>query len=157
MRLALLAYTAFMIAHTAPSSAQNVRDCTPPPVKDGVDFGLPCYLHPPEIPGEKKVYFSVNSSSLSDDSRLVLDHKAEVLLRLRGIRIVVFGHCDPDEGDALAVRRAEVVREYLVARGIPKASVSVDNRGSRWMVMLNPSEEARAAMRFVSIEPPPEQ
>lgn len=141
-----------VIAAVAPTQSQT-RDCTPPPVRDRADFGLPCFTHPPPLGTESKVLFAADASTLSEDARAILDKQAEALKTAPGLKVDVFGHSDPTEPEEVALRRAEAVRDYLVAQGISASRLTAAGRGSRAVVALKPSEEAFAAMRFVSTEP----
>lgn len=141
-----------LIAAVAPAHSQ-ARDCAPPQAQDRADFGLPCFTHPPSLGTETKVQFAINASTLSDDARAVLDRQVEALKAAPGLKVTLFGHSDPTEPEGTALRRAEVVLDYLASQGIPVARLNAASRGSRAAIALKPSEEAFAAMRFVSTEP----
>lgn len=152
MRLSGFLAGLLVIAAVAPVHSQT-RDCTPPPVRDRADFGLPCFTHPPSLGTESKVLFAANVSTLSEDARAVLDKQVEALKTTPGLMVTLFGHSDPTEPEEIALRRAEAVRDYLAAQGISAHRLTAASRGSRAVIALKPSEEAFAAMRFVSTEP----
>jgi outer membrane protein OmpA-like peptidoglycan-associated protein len=70
-------------------------------------------------------------------------------------RVTVVGHTDNTGGDAvndpLSRDRAEAVRNYLAARGLDPARVTVQGRGAREPVAGNDTEAGRAANRRVEI------
>lgn len=76
------------------------------------------------------VLFPVNGSTLDDDSRATLDRQAEWLERYRDVRVIIEGHCD-ERGTrefnlALGAKRANAVRDYLIAAGInPKRIATI--------------------------------
>jgi outer membrane protein OmpA-like peptidoglycan-associated protein len=69
--------------------------------------------------------------------------------------VTVVGHTDNTGGDAvndpLSRDRAEAVRNYLAARGLDPARVTVQGRGAREPVAGNDTEAGRAANRRVEI------
>jgi peptidoglycan-associated lipoprotein len=70
-----------------------------------------------------RVFFTVDSSTLSGDARATLDKQATWLQRYPTYRITIEGHADErgtrEYNIALGARRAAATRDYLVARGIP--------------------------------------
>lgn len=69
-----------------------------------------------------RVLFSVDSSTLTPEGRATLDGQAQWLLTNTDYMAVVEGHAD-EQGTreynlALGARRANAVREYLIARGV---------------------------------------
>lgn len=148
------AFFAAALAFVAATVAEaQVQDCTPPPIKDRVDFSLPCFKHPPAMGAEAKVYFSSNSSVLGDAARATLDRQAAALRKEPALKVGLFGHSDANEGEGIALSRAEAVRVYLISQGVSPTQLIAASRGSQTIVALKPSEEAFAAMRFVSTEP----
>lgn len=141
-----------VIAAVAPAHTQT-RDCNPPPVRDGADFELPCFTHPPSLGAGSRVLFAANGATLSEEARAVLDRQAEALKAVPGLKVTLFGHGDPTEPEEIALKRAEAVRGYLLTQGIPVERLAAASRGSRAVISIKPSEEAFAAMRFVSTEP----
>ena len=76
-------------------------------------------------PAARTVYFAVNAAGLDAPARQVLDGVAQWLHVNPAIQIVIEGHADargtPAHNLALAARRAEAVRDWLVHRGIRPA------------------------------------
>jgi hypothetical protein len=81
------------------------------------------------------VYFDYNSSKVTDQSRETLDRLGEALSspQLRDHRFLIAGHTDAVGSDEvnleLSYRRAQSVRDYLVAHGIDKYRIAVKGWG----------------------------
>ncbi len=69
-----------------------------------------------------RVYFSVDQSDLSAEARATLDRQAQWLNRYSQYAILIEGNADErgtrEYNLALGARRAQSVRDYLVARGV---------------------------------------
>ena len=81
----------------------------------------------------RTVNFDYNSSVLTSEARMTLDANAEYIKQNPNLMIQVEGHCDERGGVqynlALGERRANTVRDYLVAMGVPSASLSTISLG----------------------------
>ncbi|MBP9791950.1 MAG: peptidoglycan-associated lipoprotein Pal [Rickettsiales bacterium] len=79
------------------------------------------------------VLFSVNGATLDNESRATLDRQAEWLERYRDIKIIIEGHCDErgtrEYNLALGAKRANAVKDYLVAAGINPKRVATISYG----------------------------
>jgi OmpA-OmpF porin, OOP family len=79
------------------------------------------------------IYFGPNSASLSAEARSLLDQVAAALTREPSRRILLSGHHDRSGrlayARALGLRRAEAVRDHLVARGIAASRIEVTSLG----------------------------
>jgi outer membrane protein OmpA-like peptidoglycan-associated protein len=99
------------------------------------------------------VSFDTGRADIKPQMRPVLDELGRNLDG--GVRVTVVGHTDSTGGDAinepLSRERAEAVRDYLAARGLATARVTVQGRGSREPVASNDSDAGRAANRRVEI------
>jgi peptidoglycan-associated lipoprotein len=69
-----------------------------------------------------RVFFETDSSELTPTARATLDKQAQWLTQYARYNFVVEGHADErgtrEYNIALGARRAQAVREYLVARGV---------------------------------------
>jgi peptidoglycan-associated lipoprotein len=69
-----------------------------------------------------RVFFDTDSTDLSQRARETLDKQAQWLQRYNRYSFTIEGHADErgtrEYNIALGARRAQVVREYLIARGI---------------------------------------
>lgn len=101
------------------------------------------------------VYFVEGKDELTPESQPELERvKAEIGARA-AVEIVVVGHTDRVGGaqanDALSVKRAQVVRDTLVAAGIPEKVMEVAGRGEREPLVPTDDEVAEARNRRVEI------
>lgn len=80
-----------------------------------------------------EVYFSVASFRLAGSATAALNRTARWLKASPDVQVVVEGHADPSgtpEGNlALAQRRAELVRDFLVSAGIDASRIEVISYG----------------------------
>lgn len=79
------------------------------------------------------VHFDLDQSDLSTEDRVLLDRKATILTRNRGLRIRVEGNADDRGSDeynvALGMRRAAETRRYLVQHGVGEAQIETISNG----------------------------
>ena len=97
---------------------------------------------------ERTVYFGFNQASISPQMKQRLDLLATRLKSeqsVRGARIV--GYADrignPDYNERLSKKRAEAVKNYLVARGLINTQVAE----TRWVGASEPSTECPADLK----------
>ncbi len=80
-----------------------------------------------------RVFFSTDSSDLSQQARATLDKQAQWLNHYPQYTFVVEGNADErgtrEYNLALGARRAQVVRDYLVSRGVPANRMSTISYG----------------------------
>jgi peptidoglycan-associated lipoprotein len=80
-----------------------------------------------------RVFFESDSSELSGTAQSTLDKQARWLQQYGRYSFTVEGHADErgtrEYNFALGARRAEVVKEYLIARGIPASRVRTISYG----------------------------
>lgn len=102
----------------------------------------------PVIPA---VHFDFDSSVIREDEMLRLLLAAEVLRKFDKVTLVIAGHCD-DRGtreynQALGLRRAKSVKNYLIALGVPAQRLSVVSYGKEQPVCTDMSEACRQKNR----------
>ena len=101
------------------------------------------------------VSFDTNSATIRPAMFSVLDPFASNLRDDPKARIDIVGHTDSTGSDAvnnpLSVERANSVRDYLLSRGVPAASVRIEGRGEREPVADNGTEAGRARNRRVEV------
>lgn len=108
------------------------------------------------------VTFESGSARLQTGSYVELDSIAKVLLSNRRLRIEIGGHTDNAGAAAdnlrLSTLRAEAVRNYLVAKGVPFQQMVARGYGATIPRTPDNSPRGRALNRRVEIRPlPPEQ
>jgi peptidoglycan-associated lipoprotein len=84
--------------------------------------------------GLKTVFFGFDSSNLEADSKDALKLNSDFLKTNANVDVQVEGHCDERGGSqynlALGERRANAVRDYLVALGVESKRISTISYGS---------------------------
>ncbi len=91
---------------------------------------------------EGKVLFDVNKSEIHAEAFPALNHIAEYLKAHPGTSLEVQGHTDKSGGrafnDRLSTARAEMVKAYLVDKGVDAASMTA--KGYAWDVPMVPND-----------------
>jgi len=116
----------------------------------------------PVAPTSEKVtyaadaFFDFDKAALKPEAKAKLD---DLVSKTGGINlevIIAVGHTDGVGTDAynqkLSVRRAEAVKEYLVAKGLEKNRVYTEGKGKKQPIADNKTAEGRAKNRRVEIE-----
>ncbi|MEM7072319.1 MAG: peptidoglycan-associated lipoprotein Pal [Pseudomonadota bacterium] len=107
-----------------------------------------------------RVYFGFDQSSLNDDARKTLNGQIAWLQMHQGISVLVEGHADErgtrEYNLALGERRADAVRDYMVAKGIASDRVTIISYGKERPVALGHNEDAwrlnrRSVTRIISV------
>jgi len=97
--------------------------------------------------------FDTGSAVVKPTMKPVLDEIARNLDP--AVRVEVIGHTDSRGTDEvnkpLSINRADAVRDYLTARGVASARISIDGRGESQPVASNDTAEGRAQNRRVEI------
>ncbi len=97
------------------------------------------------------VHFETNYYKISAADKLLLDAVAAGLKKFPNVRLQVQGHTDStgplDFNTRLAVNRAQVVKDYLVSKGIAASRLEVKGFGPDKPVDTNDTVEGRAANR----------
>lgn len=119
----------------------DVRDLRAPTHREGFETNV------------RPVFFAFDDAALSEEARFTLDGNI-LWLQLpqnRGLRFVIQGHTDQRGSEeynlALGDRRAQVVREYLIANGINSARIMAVSLGEERPFVQGDTEEAHALNR----------
>jgi len=105
----------------AAGCAQQATVPAPPPTHDAATGG-------PELAGVwYQIYFDTGSSAINARGRMIVNRVAYVIANGGPARVTVIGRTDrvgaaPDNR-ALSARRANAVRDALVAAGVPAAAI----------------------------------
>jgi len=98
-----------------------------------------------------RVFFGFDKSDLSEEARATLDRQSAWLKKYSSINVTIEGHCDErgtrEYNLALGDRRAEAVKNYLVADGIGAGRVKTISYGKERPAVLGHNEEAWAQNR----------
>ena len=153
---------------TAPGIAVDANGCPRDSDGDGVgDDQDACASTPIEVrvdargcplTGERiaivtNINFDFNQTNVRESVRRRLTRVIQMLKELPEIDVQIVGHTD-DIGSAqynlaLSVRRAEAVRDYVTARGIDAARLSVAGRGETQPLVSNATPEGQAVNRRI--------
>lgn len=129
---------------TAPPVVRN-----PAPQPPSRPFGAAMVL--------ENVTFGTGSARLQTGSYVELDSIAKVLLANPGLRVEIGGHTDalgtPADNMHLSTLRAEAVRNYLVAKGVPFQQVVARGYGGSMPRTGDTTPRGRAANRRVELRP----
>jgi len=98
-----------------------------------------------------RVYFDYDKYSIRDDAGPLLDAQAGWLKRYPAVQVRIEGNCDErgtqEYNLALGARRANAVREYLVAHGVEAARITTVSYGKEKPIDPGTGEEAEAHNR----------
>lgn len=102
------------------------------------------------------LYFDAGDTTLTAASEQTMQEVVAAALARSGGDIVVTGHTDttgtPAQNDDLSRRRAQQIRQMLVARGFPAARVEAVGRGQRELAVPTASGVDEARNRRVTVE-----
>jgi peptidoglycan-associated lipoprotein len=135
---ALLALAAVGCAKKAPApppAPPTQQTATPTPVPTPTPPPAPTPTPAPAVTVSdlKTVYFPLDSYSLDDASRAVLDANARLLRDRTDLSVRIEGHCDErgtvEYNMSLGEKRADSVRDYLVAAGVAQSRLSTISYG----------------------------
>lgn len=97
------------------------------------------------------VYFDFDKSDIRADAAPILDGQSAWLRRYPDVRVRIEGNCDErgtrEYNFALGARRAEAVREYLIAHGVAAGRISTISYGKERPIDPGTGEEAWARNR----------
>jgi len=98
-----------------------------------------------------RVFFAYDHSDISPEAQQILSRQAEWLRRYPNVSVTIEGHCDErgtrEYNLALGERRAQAVKNVLVAAGIPASRVSTISYGKERPAVVGSTEEAYAQNR----------
>ena len=98
-----------------------------------------------------RVYFDTDQSSVREDGRQTLNKQAEWLKKYTNYPITIEGKCDErgtrEYNLALGERRANAVKQYLVAQGVPAQRVNTISYGKERPEVVGSDEGAWARNR----------
>jgi peptidoglycan-associated lipoprotein len=141
------------------AKAEAARAAAAAAARASAEAGAP--TNAPVTAGERStignaIYFDLDESTITDDSRAALEAKAPILLRHTSLRIRISGHADERGSDeynlALGLRRAAEAKRYLAALGIPEDRIEIVTFGEERPAVQGHTEEAWALNRRAEFE-----
>lgn len=128
----------------------------PPPIAEAAP--APAVPPPPVVKRKvvpRAVYFDFDKSNIRPDAEVTLNEAIRIIKDLGQQVVVCEGHTDSRGTDeynqALSIRRAKSVREYLVAGGIPASSITIEGFGESRPVATNETDDGRQQNRRVEL------
>jgi OOP family OmpA-OmpF porin len=110
----------------------------------------------PEMAGAwYQVFFDTDKADLSPRGQLIVSKVAEVVTNNDNVRVTVIGRTDragtATANMALSERRAELVRDALIAAGVPSARIDTSWLGEGKLDVPPPDDVAQQRNRVVDI------
>lgn len=109
----------------------------------------------PKRPASYLVYFSSGNNEITPESLAAIEQMKADMQSRRAVQITVIGHTDRvgslEANDALSLKRAVLMREMLIADGIPAEKIEVSGSGEREPLVQTDDEVAEAMNRRVEI------
>src|SRR5580692_11670724 len=101
-----------------------------------------------------RVFFAFDRSDITPEAQEILARQADWLRRYPNVTVTIEGHCDErgtrEYNLALGERRAQAVKNVLVASGIPAARIQTISYGKERPIVVG-SDEAGYAQNRVGI------
>ena len=98
-----------------------------------------------------RVFFAYDQSTISAEGQQILQRQAEWLKRYPRVSVTIEGHCDErgtrEYNLALGERRAQGVKNVLVALGIPAARIQTISYGKERPIVVGSDEGGYAQNR----------
>lgn len=136
-------------------------DIEPPVVAEPeleVTAAADCQQQFTQLLSEKRIHFKVALSEIDQGSMGLLDELAASAAGCEHAKVEISGHTDSSGDDMmnleLSHKRAQAVREALVARGIAAERLSVKGQGEGKPIADNSTPEGRALNRRIELNIP---
>ena len=99
----------------------------------------------------RRIHFEFDSASITETTRDILSQNVEIMLRHPEIAVEIEGHCDEAGSEeynlALGQRRADSIRKYVVAEGIPGSRLKTISFGEEMPLVSGGTDGGRALNR----------
>jgi peptidoglycan-associated lipoprotein len=153
MIIRMIGLAAVVLLLAACSSAPPPAAGGPPSGVGGPGYGPGSQQDLAATAGDR-VFFAYDQSDISSEGQQILQRQAEWLKRYPRVSITIEGHCDErgtrEYNLALGERRAQAVKNVLVALGIPAARIQTISYGKERPIVVG-SDEAGYAQNRVGI------
>lgn len=102
------------------------------------------------------VYFDHDKDSLKPEFEAYLKNMARIVNSHTDLRIKIIGHTDSNGSDEynidLSARRAEVIRQFLIAQGVKPDKIVIEFRGEKDPATSNDTPDGKKLNRRVDFE-----
>jgi peptidoglycan-associated lipoprotein len=153
MFIRMIGLAAVVLLLAACSSAPPPAAGGPPSGAGGPGYGPGSQQDLAATAGDR-VFFAYDQSDISSEGQQILQRQAEWLKRYPRVSVTIEGHCDErgtrEYNLALGERRAQAVKNVLVALGIPTARIQTISYGKERPIVVG-SDEAGYAQNRVGI------
>lgn len=138
-------------AAPAPPRAEPARRPPPPPLSQAPVGPVPGSERDFVVNVGDRVYFDFDQYAVRADAQPILAAQAAWLTRYPAVKVRIEGNCD-DRGTreynlALGARRANSVRDFLVARGVSPSRITTISYGKERPIESGTGEDAWARNR----------
>lgn len=135
----------------APPPAQEPAPYTPPPAPPVAQGPLPGSVQDFVVNVGDRVYFDTDEYSVRADAQPVLAGQAQWLNRYPAVKVRIEGNADErgtrEYNLALGARRANAVRDFLIAQGVSASRIETISFGKEKPIDAGTTEEAWAKNR----------
>ncbi|HEX4269868.1 MAG TPA: peptidoglycan-associated lipoprotein Pal [Rhizomicrobium sp.] len=159
-RIVGLAGLAGLIGLAGCTHKQEAVNTTPPPPVHQAAVTPPPRVTSSILPGSAQdfrvnvgdtVHFALNQYQVQDSDKALLQRQAAWLSKYPSVRVQIEGHCDErgtrEYNLALGARRANAVKEYLVAQGVANGRVETISYGKERPLCTDSNEACWAQNR----------
>jgi len=134
--------------NTQPPPVHQAEVMPPPKVTSSI---LPGSAQDFRVNVGDTVHFALNQYQIQDSDKALLQRQAAWLSKYPGVRVQIEGHCDErgtrEYNLALGARRANAVKEYLVAQGVANGRVETISYGKERPLCTDSDEACWAQNR----------
>ncbi|MCO6173857.1 OmpA family protein [Flavobacterium sp. NRK F10] len=136
-----------LIGRKMDKQAREIQEQLPGAQVERVGEGIKLTLN------ENAIRFNLNESSLTSTAKANLDKLVPVFKDYNDTNIIIYGHTDSSGNDdynmTLSVKRAESVKNYLIAKGLSGSRFEIVGMGETEPIDTNETKEGMANNRRV--------
>ena len=144
--LKFAALSAALLLGACTHKQEAVNTAPPPPVAAPVQSGiLPGSAQDFKVNVGDTVHFALNQYNIEENDKATLSKQAAWLTRYPSVRLTVEGHADErgtrEYNLALGARRANAVKEFLVAQGVAAGRLETVSYGKERPICTESNED----------------
>jgi OmpA-OmpF porin, OOP family len=123
--------------------------------QQSAQLAAPPAAPPPPAPKDWMVFFALDSVKIDPDAAATITYAANVAKSYPNARVTVTGYTDTTGSvaynQALSVRRANAVRDGLIANGVNAGAINVVGSGEQQLLVQTANQVNQAKNRRVGI------